>query len=324
MCGPGESAAEEARHRAYRLYGLCFTSHWHLPYAEAADGSLREVRLVEDSPQFFSDAAREAGSPPVPPEWFHHARLRDGSIYLRWTRHFEFVISADGSRIAGRSLLATASDMFHAYLLGQVLSYALLKRGTDPLHGTAVVIDGAVVAFLGDCGSGKSSLAAAFLGAGYRLLTDDLLVVKEDERGFTAYPGPPRIKLFPEMASDLLGEQSRGTPMNDLTPKLVIPLKPHQVHEAATPLKAIYVLTPPVRRAPSERVTIRRLSQRKAFVALLRNTFNSLMTEADRLERQFVQASRIVSTVPVKSLSYSREGVLLPAVREAILADVGR
>ena len=50
------------------------------------------------------------------------------------------------------------------------------------------------VAFLGDNAFGKSSLAACFLAAGARLLTDDLLVLHESSDRVLAYPGPPRIK----------------------------------------------------------------------------------------------------------------------------------
>ena len=138
--------------RSYSLYGMCFTSQWRLPYAEAPEDMRREVRLVEDSPQFFAGAALEAGWPPASADWFHQGPLGDGSVYLRWNRHFEFVVSPDGDRIAGRSLSPTSAEAFHEYLLGQVLSYALLKRGTDPLHGTTVVVDGEAIAFLGDCG----------------------------------------------------------------------------------------------------------------------------------------------------------------------------
>jgi hypothetical protein len=315
---------------AYCLYGMRFTSHWRLPYAEAPEGNLCEVSVVEDSPQFFVDAALEAGSPTA--SWFHQGRLGDGSVYLRWNRHFEFVVSADGGRIAGRSLSTTSAEAFHTHLLGQVLSYALLKRGREPLHGTAVVVDGTAIAFLGDCGYGKSSLAAAFLAAGHRLLTDDLLVVKPDtaplgsvdlhKGGFAAYPGPPRIKLSPEIAGALLDRSSRGVPMNNLTPKLVVPLASHQIQPAPTPLRAVYVLAPPAKRAQTDRVTIRRVSKRKGFVELLRNTFNSQVRDRDRLERQFRQASRIVTLVPVKSLSYRRHTFMLPIVREAILTDL--
>ncbi|MFB3074256.1 MAG: hypothetical protein ACE1Z6_03640, partial [Candidatus Methylomirabilales bacterium] len=111
--------------------------------------------------------------------WFQHLRLPDGSDYLRWSGLFEFLVSADGRRIACRELECASPESFQTYLIGQVLSFALVKRGIEPLHSTTVVIDGKAVAFLGDSGYGKSSLGAAFLQAGYPLLTDDLLVLKE-------------------------------------------------------------------------------------------------------------------------------------------------
>ena len=308
--------------RSYCLYGTCFTSHWRLPYDEAPEGQHRDVHLVEDSPQFFARAALEADCPPASADWFHQRRLEDGSMYLRWSRHFEFVVSPDGRRIAGRSLSTTSAEAFHAYLLGHVLSYALLKRGTDPLHGTVVVVGGAGIAFLGDCGYGKSSIAASFVAAGHRLLTDDLLVLKSSGDGFAAFPGPPRIKLSPKMARAFFEAQSCGVPMNKFTPKLVVPMRADQIQQTPVPLTAIYLLTPPAKRARTARVTIRRVSLRRGFVELLRNTFNAQVRETDRLERQFRQASRVVAAVPVKTLSYRRHTSMLPAVRNAVLADL--
>ena len=63
-------------------------------------------------------------------------------------------------------------------MLGQALSFALIERGFEPLHGTAVVVDGVAAVFLGGSGCGKSSLAASFLATGHRVLTDDLLIVQ--------------------------------------------------------------------------------------------------------------------------------------------------
>ena len=88
-------------------------------------------------------------------------------------------------------------------------------------------------------------------------------------------------------------------------------------------MKAIYVLRPPGARAPS-RVVIRRLSHRRAFVELVRNTFNMAVSEPERLERQFALATRLAMDVPVRSLSYPREFGMLRDAREAILADLGK
>jgi hypothetical protein len=215
-------------------------------------------------------------------------------------------------------------EAFHTYLLGQVVSFALLKRGLEPLHSTAMLIDGVAVGFVGNCGYGKSTLAAACLRAGHPLLTDDLLMVKEEGHGFSAYPGPPRIKLFPEIATRLLGGQINGTPMNNLTPKLIIQLGADLSFRTATPLKVIYVIRPPATGSHSNRVAIKRLSQRKAFRELLASTYNTVITEPERLKRQFVFATQVASKVPVKSLSYPRSVDLLASVREAILQDLSR
>jgi len=280
--------------------------------------------VVNGSASLFSRACRRIGGKPDANRWFQHARLPDGSDYLRWSGLFEFLIAADGRRIACRSLDGATRETFQTYLLSQVLSFALLKRGVESLHSTAVVIDGEAVGFVGDCGYGKSSLGAAFLQAGHPLLTDDLLVVKETRAGFVAYPGPPRIKLFPEIAKTLLGERGTGTPMNSLTPKLVIPLGEEKIRvwQGVSILKAIYVLKPPTDGARGSRVTIRRLSPRQAFIELLKNTFNAMVVEPARLGRQFELTARLAGKISVKSLSFPRTLGDLPAVREAVRSDL--
>lgn len=316
--------SRQRRRRAYEAYGLRIQSAIPLPYPALVRPGPVEAEVINGSASLFSRVYRSIGIKPNGAPWFQHARLPDGSDYLRWSGLFEFLISANGRRIACRSLDGSVREAFHTYLLSQVLSFALLKRGIEPLHSTAVVVDGKAVGFVGDCGYGKSSLGAAFLQAGYPLLTDDLLVVKEEDRGFYAYPGPPRIKLFPEIAKSLLGEHIEGTPMNNLTPKLIIPLTRRRSHHAAAPLKALYVLTRPGAGSRCERVTVRRLSQRRAFLELLKNTFNPVIIERERLMRQFSLATLVASKVPIKLLSYPRTLSSLPSVREAILSDLRR
>jgi hypothetical protein len=310
--------------RSYRLYGVHLKRVVPLPGPELVNSGKVGIELFNGSASLFSRARREAGMRPEEEDWFAHARLSDGSDYLRWSGLFEFLISADGRRIACRELNGASPESFQTYLLGQVLSFALLKQGIEPLHSTAVVINGEAVAFLGDCGYGKSSLGAAFLQRGHRLLTDDLLVLKEDGDRFVAYPGPPRIKLFPNIARSLLGDRVNGTPMNNQTSKVVIPLGQNETvsPEGVFPLKAIYVLTPPRASSRSPRITVRLLSPRRAFVELIKNTFNAVIVEPPRLERQFDLATRLAARVPVSSLSYPRNTDRISQVCQSILHEV--
>lgn len=306
----------------YRLYGIAIKSHWPLPCAESSEATPYAVELVEVPSAFFAEAALEVAAQPTTTDWYREAHLTDGSIYLRWAGLSEFLISADGSRIAACPVGDVAYEALMTYLLGQVLSFALLKKGFDPLHATALLVDGGVVGFLGDSGYGKSSLAAAFLQAGYPIVTDDLLVVEKQECGLSVYPGIPRIKLFPEIAHAFLGSGVMGTPMNPLTHKLVIPLdRPHS-HQDVAPLKALYVLTRPSTHAKGARVTIKPLSRRQSFLALLKNAFNSFVVDPWRLQRQFDLNTQIVSSIPIKMLSYPRTIAAAPLARDAVLADL--
>ncbi len=308
--------------QTYYLYGLSIKSKWPLPCPEQKEPGLPDVTLLEGSPSLFSEPFLKTTGGANTKAFFHYTFLRDGLTYIRWSGLFEFLISSDGHSIIGHSLNNVTVESFLNYLLGQTLSFAIVKQGIEPLHSTVVGINDIAVGLIGDCGYGKSTLAAAFLEAGYSLSTDDLLILKKDDGCFIAYPGFPRIKLFPKIAKELIGKKVNGVPMNNLTSKLILPLDRRQFASNPMPLKSIYVLTPPAPGLPSKRVTIKRLSQRRAFLSLLKNTFNTKATDPDRLKRQFVFLSQVVPKVPVKSLSYPRTLKTLPLVREAILNDI--
>jgi hypothetical protein len=304
----------------YGVYGLSLRSAWKLPYPKASRANtLAEVSLRPASTARFAKALRTHPLTSSSSPWIDQ-QLPDGSTYLRWTNVFDFLIPRDGHTLLCRPLDPRAEEAFHTHL-GPSLSYALINLGIEPLHSTTVVIDGGAVALMGDCGYGKSSLGAMFVKAGFPLLTDDLLVLKHDAHSITAYPGAPRVKLYPEIAREIFGARVKGLRLTRLTPKLIIPLDGARAQANPVPLKAIYVLTPPRRRAPSQ-LRIRRLPARQAFMEIVRNTFNMAITDSARLERQFALASALSSTIPIRSLSYARRFAMLSAARDAILADL--
>jgi hypothetical protein len=250
--------------------------------------------------------------------------LPDGTTYLRWRGLFEFLISRDGQRIHYRRLDRATRESFSVYLLGQALSCSLLAFGAEPLHGTVVVIDGHAIALVGDCGRGKSTLAAAFLARGFRILTDDVMVVAKRRGGWVVQPGIPRLKLFPAAAAALLGERAKGRPMNHATTKVVLPLGAGEIVGHPVPLTALYVLSEPVDRTRGRSLAVRvePLSDRQAFFEVIRAAFNLFVLDRSRFANQFAFANRIVATVPVRRLIYPRRFSSLPAVCDAILGDV--
>jgi hypothetical protein len=311
--------------RNYRLYGLLVRTDWPLncPTEEDCPAGPTNLKLVKASAAYFSYAESRL-RPDTAGVWCRNAHLPDGSIYLCWPGLFQFLISPNGRHIAGHRMGDIPWEAFQTYLLGQVLSYALIKQGIEPFHCTALVTEGRAVGLLGDCGYGKSTLAAACLQAGFSLLTDDLLVLKEEDRRFLAYPSFPRIKLFPEMARALLGDSINGVPMNPFTPKLIIPLSPDRSCQKAVSLEAFFVLRPPRAKHAVDSISIRTLRSRGALLALMKNTFNARVTEPERLKRLLALSAKLAASIPIKSLSYPRDLDRLPEVVEKIRSSLSK
>jgi hypothetical protein len=306
----------------YDIYGISLCSEIELSFPDSEPMQSADVSLLAASPDFFRDATDGAVVSPSHNRWYKYARLDNGQSYIRWDGLFEFLIDADGRRIWCGWLGAASLESLQVYLLGQALSFALVKQGYEPLHATSVVIDGQAIAFLGSSGFGKSSLAASFLADGHRLLTDDMLLLTRTDGDYQAQPGPSRIKLFPKMAGRFLAGTASAVPMNTETEKLVLPLSSDLRHSGSAPLRVLYVLSPPreVRRTQSIQLTS--LSTRETFIELVRGTFNYLVTGSERLERQYTECLDVASRVPARRISYPRVLSMLTDVRKAILSDL--
>lgn len=102
-----------------------------------------------------------------------------------------------GSRILVEPAAGVEAASLRLFLLGSAFGAIFFQRGFFPLHASVVVINGAAVAFSGDSGAGKSTMAAWMNRNGYPLLCDDVCVVRFGEDDVPlAYPGFPRLKLW--------------------------------------------------------------------------------------------------------------------------------
>lgn len=85
------------------------------------------------------------------------------------------------------------------FLLGSVFGALCHQRGLLPLHASCVAFGGRAVAFTGNSGVGKSTLAAMLTRQGFPLLADDVTVVD----GTLALPAFPRQKLWADTLAHL-------------------------------------------------------------------------------------------------------------------------
>jgi len=306
----------------YCVYGVVVVSDIPLALPEYSNGSLGYVELIDAPASVFLAALDSAGIDPRSDSWYRYASLHDGSTYVRWDNVGQFLVARDGRRITCHKFENASSESFQVYLLGQALSFALVKQRLEPLHATAVVVNDEAVAFLGNNAFGKSTLAAYFLEAGHRLLTDDLLVLQECSDRILAYPGPPRIKLFPRIASRFLGRTVHPVTLNTETDKLILPLDEQRVSATPVALKRIYSLAVPREACRRPDVSIETLSPREAFMELVRGAFNRRLVSPLRLERQLDAMTKLTELISIKKLSYPRTIARLDDVRRMVLADL--
>lgn len=120
-------------------------------------------------------------------------------------------------------------DEFTLFLWGTVFGAVAWMNGLVPLHASAVEKNGRVIAFTADSGGGKSTLAAALAGQGFRHVCDDTLVLSLESDGVLALPDEKPLKLW-EDALSLTGAKAQ-TPIRAVPGKYYAP-PPNKVDRA--------------------------------------------------------------------------------------------
>ncbi|KQX18098.1 MULTISPECIES: hypothetical protein [unclassified Sphingomonas] len=137
-----------------------------------------------------------------------------GGHYLAWPGVAAFRFRGTG-RIDVEPYAGVPAALLAFPLLGPIFGLMLHLRGALVLHASAVAIGGASAVFVGDKMAGKSTTAAAFIEAGHRLLTDDLLAIDLVD------PLVPRI--LPAFAQLKLSEESSAAIDLDGAEALALP-----------------------------------------------------------------------------------------------------
>lgn len=257
--------------------------------------------------------------------WLSCAKIEQGYL-LRFHKLADFSVDAEGREIVGVPEADTTPGTLRHLLLDNVLPLALTLQGHDTLHATAVLTTHGVCAFIGPSGAGKSTLAASFLFAGYPVLSDDCLVLREDHGQILATPAYPGVRLWDDALNALGVERSRSLPVAHYASKRrpVVENHPDYFPTTAQPVVRIYSLVRPTEEehGDSTEPHIEHLSPRSGFVELLESTFMLDRTDRAMWLRQFHCLDRLASHVPIKRLHVPNGFTSLPAIRQTILEDL--
>ncbi len=209
------------------------------------------------------------------------------------------------------------------YFFSHALPLWLEWRGIPVLHASAAALGDRAVAFIGQSGTGKSTLCASLVRLGWSFVADDGLALSEDrQRRWRCRCGPPLIRLWPSALEGYLetsaAELARVHPGLE---KRILPLPQKRSMKAEPCLSAVYILER--QKEASGGVVMAACPASESLARLVEHSLAgapaaALGLQATRLE----QLSRVVSTTRVKYLSYPSGAEQSRAVLQAIVEDL--
>lgn len=215
----------------------------------------------------------------------HRVGRRGDAHVLELAGGVRCALSADAGHLVVDAA-AGATDVGRR-LVHLVLPLVFACRGALLLHASAVAIDGGVVAIAGASGTGKSTLAAALVGAGGRLVADDAVWITDEAGVATAVGTFAGAWLSPE-ACAAVARPEAAAPGDT---------KAHVVFAAAPgprPLTALLALS--ADHADARALAVEALTARAAYFALFDHVFQ--LDPADQARATFRQLGQLAARVP--------------------------
>jgi hypothetical protein len=211
---------------------------------------------------------------------------------LRFRDCGEFVISADLTDVQVRRARTERASWLPVLTAGTTSAFLLTLRGHTVLHASAVAIKGSALAFVGQSGRGKSTLATVLCLDGAQVVTDDVLSVHPGSP-VTCEGGGSELRLR-EGAAALAEAQPKSVKRETEDDRLALALDP--APSGPLPLSAI-VVPAPSRTAST--VEVRRLEPSTALFWILAFPRIYGWCRPDVLSRDFSAISQVVNSVPV-------------------------
>jgi hypothetical protein len=250
-------------------------------------------------------------------------RYEDSFHWLGFPNLADFQLSESAKEITCFPQLDVSAATIRHLLLDQVLPRCLSHQGKSIVHASAVRLGQGTILFLGASGAGKSTLAGNFHQAGAAAISDDCVWIKEEQDQLIAVPSYRGLRLWDDSLKAIFDSRPAIQPMTNYSAKKRVLLQNSETPQSRdeTPLRAVFFLYPATEAQPSI-VSVERLSQRDAFMAIVGQTFQLDLTDLERIARQSKAVASIVRKVPLFRLALPHDFDLLTTVRQKIAEAV--
>jgi hypothetical protein len=197
-------------------------------------------------------------------------------------------------------LFGSLEQHLHVFLAGIVTNRLLMR-------GSAVSKDGRGVCWLGEAGTGKSSMTMAMLERGYQYHADDLVVIDSNSAQLVSFPAPINLTtpaLFPRFVdkswfgpAERFNKRRRMARCNPSPRWYLHPeeIRPNCVAPQVTPIKTIFFPT----YVPRAKPEFEPLTAGQAMRRLCDTVINSDAFDGDTLDlaNRLVRGARCFSVV---------------------------
>jgi hypothetical protein len=278
----------------YTAYHLVIQSDLALPELTTCQGEADVTIRIGDGAQFAPGALNKPGYS------FLSASL--AAVNAPGTGLF---VVRDGNDIIVSPAPNAEASVLRNLVITVSLNILLYQRGLFLLHASAVAANGVGIAFMGESGWGKSTIAASLQRRGYALVADDTLAADAESPGApVVFPAFPQLKLLPGtlVALNMAPEE---------LPR-VHPFEEKRLHRpeqdfalTSLLLKRLYVLD------RGEQNRIERIGPQDTFKALFMHSYAghlshlrglNILAATGQTDRHLRHCAKIANAVPVLRL----------------------
>ncbi len=285
----------------YKAFGLNWESK-NLALSELLKGEEEnlkvDVKIKNENPNLWPQINSNEYETPFLKFFNNEIRLKiNGIANFRITNGNKISFNTEKNNIKTNDI--------KTFLLGSVFGAILIQRGLLVLHGNALEKNGEAIICLGHTGAGKSTLAYALVKKGWKLLSDDLVVVSDD---FLVLPGIPRIKLWQDATKEFKINTKNLIKVRDGIDKFIWVPAENQISQNQVKLSKIFVLTNQTSTKSEDNIITRIESEKISLLILRNNSFRPRFVKGLKKEgKNFLRLAKLQKISPIFKLNLPKK-----------------
>lgn len=242
--------------------------------------------------------------------------VKDDQVKFHIPEVASFTVEA-GKQITVSPVNGADEGLLRLYILGTCLGVILMQRRVLPLHGSAIEINGKAYAFVAESGVGKSTLAAAFISRGYKLISDDVIAISFSDVNLPPLvtPSYPQQKLWQESLAEFGMTSNEYTSIFGRETKYSVPVD-SQFYNKVLQLDGIFELT----KEEIESPVVQKLNKLESLQTLYQHTYrNFIIPRLGLMDWHFETSAKILNHIEVFQLRRPESGCSASKLASLIL-----